>query len=65
MDLRQPVEDEFLNAGAFVGEPKAGWSLSAVNELNKRHNTKYTVQNLSNNYPGDRSNTGMRLKSPI
>jgi len=28
---------------------KAGWSLSSVNdELNKRHNTKYTVQNLSN-----------------
>lgn len=28
---------------------KAGWSLSAVNEeLNRRHNTSYTVQNLSN-----------------
>ena len=28
---------------------KAGLSLSAVNdELNRRHNTKYTVQNLSN-----------------
>lgn len=28
---------------------KAGWTLNAVNdELNRRHNTKYTVQNLSN-----------------
>lgn len=28
---------------------RAGWSISAVNdELNRRHNTNYTVQNLSN-----------------
>lgn len=28
---------------------KAGWTLNAVNEeLNRRYNTKYTVQNLSN-----------------
>lgn len=28
---------------------KAGWSISAVNdELNRRHDTNYTVQNLSN-----------------
>ena len=28
---------------------KAGWTLNAVNdELNRRHKTKYTVQNLSN-----------------